>query len=276
MTRRSFTATEDAFILAHYAKARIKDIASALGRVSGSVTSRSQTLAAKGLLDLSTRVYQPAWTDDAEEYLAEHWGRLPDIQVARYLGRTVSACENKAKRLGVARSANIYTARAVGRLFGVDPKTVVTWAERGWIKARRSGYQVGRHLAWSVDDQSLERFVRTHGWAYDWRRMEEGEYLSRLARQVARDDPWLSANEAAKWLGLSRRTVDHWRELGELPWKFRPKPVHGGHWHGSVVIRRRDLEEFQSRYAELVRARHSAAAKGRCDRYGVVILRRSA
>ena len=258
------------YLIAHYATMTLRSIAAHLGLRYACVQARSYRLIAKGQLDPTTRFYGRPWNDDEREYLAEHWGKLPDASVAAHLNRTKDACEVEAKRDGLSRRSNVWSASDVARLFGVDRKTVTTWFARGWLKAKRAGFVQGGHRVWNVDEKSLERFVRTMGWAYDWHRMAEGEYLTNLARETAKRDPWLRLEEAAALLGWSKGPLDRWRKRGLLPWKYRPKASQQGPREGYVVIRRSDLEVFRATYADVTHRNRSAAAKRRVARDGGV------
>ncbi|MBU6429761.1 MAG: hypothetical protein KGR26_12170, partial [Cyanobacteria bacterium REEB65] len=118
--RRPFTAAEDAYLVSRYATESFGALAEMLDRSYGSVQQRVYHLIGQGRIDPHSRHYQPAWTEDEEERLADLWGKLSDKRIATLLGRTVCACRLKAKRLGINRKMNLWTAREVGRLFGVD------------------------------------------------------------------------------------------------------------------------------------------------------------
>ncbi len=94
-----FTATEDAYIQAHYATATLTTIAAALGRDRAAVQHYTARLVRRGVLHPRDRYYQPRWTLEELDYLRTHWGLLPDAAVAAKLGRSVAGCIIKAKRL---------------------------------------------------------------------------------------------------------------------------------------------------------------------------------
>lgn len=203
------------------------------------------------------------WTDDDAEYLADHYGRRADASIAAHLGRSLWSIRLKAKRLGINHKSNVWSSRDVARLFGIDGKTVATWIRRGWIKARRAPFGCGANRPWSVDADSLERFVRGMGWAYDWRLMTEGEYLTNIARDLHKADPWLTVPEIARELGWHPGTVQRHVQSGSLPCQRRPKHTHGGPREGAIVVQRSALLAWREQYAAESHRRRSASATQR-------------
>lgn len=205
----------------------------------------------------------PTWSDDDETYLNDAWGRLPDTTVAGHLHRTVTACYEKARRLGIMRKMNVYTARAVAEIFGVDSKTIATWCRRGWLAGRRSPIPCGVTRMWDFDPDDLERFVRERPWAYDRSLMAEGDYLTLLAARVAKADPWLTCEEAARAVQVCAETVRRWCREG-LPHQHRPTlGAQHGPWAGRLVIRQADLLSWRAQQQHGAHARRSAAARAR-------------
>jgi hypothetical protein len=265
----AFSPAEDEVIITRYATAPISAIAAELDRLYPSIQGRMSRLRALGQLDVHDRCYGRPWSEEDKEYLQEHWGRKSDMAIAETLSRPVGALTNQAKRLGINRRQNVWTATNVANLFGVNIKTVVRWIDRGWIEGKKapfgSGGQRGEYRAWSIDDESVETFVRRNGWAYDWRRMIEGEYLTRLARSIAKSDPWLTIDECAAALSLHRGTVSRWTKEG-LPHRYRPKQSQRGPIQGIIVVERSELLAFAERHWREARRHRSEAARERCRR----------
>lgn len=260
---RRFTAEEDAYLIAHYSTETIRQIARHLGRSWGVVQQRTYWLQKHGRLDVFERHYHRPWSEADDEYLHEWWGKLRGETVARHLNRSVNACVIRAKRaMGLNGHQNIWPARVVARLFGVNDKTIVQWVKRGWLKARRAGCGAGRTRCWDVDEDSIERFIVLMGWAYDWRRMESGEYLTRLARRVARADPWLTVDEAAREADVVPATIRQWVERGHLPARHRPKCGQYGHAY-VLVVRKSDVAPGRERARETAHANRSRSVRER-------------
>lgn len=261
--RRRFSAEEDAYIVAHYSTLTLVEMARALSRSDSSICHRCDALVRAGKLDRSQRAYHRNWTEREDDWLSDHWGVMGDDAIAARLRRSVVAVAVRAKRLGLTRRLAVYSASDVARLFGVGSKAVVVWAERGWVEARRSPIRCGPNRVWSFSERSLDRFVRDCGWAYDWRRMEPGEYLSNLAKRVDSADPWLTIPEVSRLLGRSPCFIRRWISRGVLPFRRRPKQQHAGDPAGLIVVRKSDLDGFLASYPEIIHVNRSVAAQHR-------------
>jgi hypothetical protein len=267
-----FTPAEDAFIIAHYPTLTFQEMAAALGRRYAGIQSRASCLVAQGRLDVHQRHYQRPWTEDDEDYLNDQWGKVSDTEMTKHLNRSPVALTIKAKRLGINRRQNVWTARNVAEVFGVDPKTVIRWLDRGWIQGKKapfgSGGQRGEYRAWSFEEASLETFVREMGWAFDWRRMVEGDYLTRLAKSLDKADPWLTLGECGKLIRHHQGTVYRWTREG-LAHQHRPKQSQSGPVEGIIVVQRSELLAFVERRRPIVHQNRSEAARQRMlRRYG--------
>lgn len=169
------------------------------------------------------------WTEEQDEYLADHWGKVSDRAVARRIGRTVDACKIRATRhLGLSRTMNLYTSREVARIFGIDSHAVTRWIEQGHLKARKSPTRAGKHRRWDIDDASIERLIKRTPWLYDRKRIDRFEYTiwRNLAEQAWERDPLLTAPEAAIRLGVGVETVRRHLRKGWLR-------GHIVHWLGN-------------------------------------------
>ncbi len=181
------------------------------------------------------------WLDDDKDYLMDSYGRLTDEEIAAQLGRKPTALRGQAKRLGINHRMAIYSASDVARLFGVAVSTVLRWRRRRIIRARRSIIAVGTHRCWDFSEDEIERFVRETPWVYDPRRMAPGEYLTNIARQIVKADPYLTTDEAAVIAGVSCWTINEWCRRG-LPCQRRY--MKGGSYLGVHVVLRSDLRTW--------------------------------
>jgi hypothetical protein len=197
-----YTPEEDAFIITHNADMSVGEVASALRRGYHSVVGRRMILAEQGRLSFSDRSWHPLWRQEDDDFLKENWGLLSDSAICARLGRTRAACMIRAKRLGICRKMNLYTASDVAAIFGVDRKTPTDWIARGLLKGRRSKVPVGAAWIWNIDPQNIERFIREHPETYDRRRIKH-LYWRGLAEEAARANP-------DKALILGRRHAHAW------------------------------------------------------------------
>lgn len=169
------------------------------------------------------------WTEEQDTYLADNWGRVSDKTVARHLSRTVDACKVRATRhLGLCRTMNIYTAREVARIFGVDSKLVVKWGQQDYLKVRRSPVRCGATRRWDVDDASIKRLIKGYPWLYDRKRIDRFDYTvwRNMAEEAWDRDPMLTVSQAAVRLQVHEETLRRHIRMGQIK-------AHRVHWLGN-------------------------------------------
>lgn len=162
------------------------------------------------------------WTTAHDRRLRALIGTAPLGEIAAQLSaafpgtpRTETAVRIRCKRLGLSVVVDHYTATQVGRLFGVDPKTVVhSWIPRGWLEGRQLVPGLAGS-AWSITAAQVEAFIREYRHCYDWRAMLPGRWRS-LAEIVWRADPLLTVEEAAVYVGCDRETIRRYLRRGLL------------------------------------------------------------
>ena len=54
------------------------------------------------------------WTLEADDLLAAEWGLWPNRDIARWLGRSVKACEARAAVIGVRKRDNLQAVIDIG------------------------------------------------------------------------------------------------------------------------------------------------------------------
>jgi hypothetical protein len=225
------TLNADEFVLMNYGTMQLKDMAQVLGVSASSAQQRAYKLIRQGRLHPRQRAYQPPWTEDEDEYLAEFWGIRSDKAVARHLGRTVTACQLRVKRaLGITRRMQFLTSRVVGDILGYDAKRIAALIDRGYLQGQKAPFKVGPNRVWRIDQSSLERFMRRYPWQYDRTRIEKGTYWRNLAEDVWRRDPWLTATEAAARLSVCTATIHRHCQRGWLKGEKAWGAAHQGVW----------------------------------------------
>lgn len=238
---RPFTTSETSYILDHYSTETLAAMAVRLGRRVSSIQGRINTLVRNRALSRSCRFYQRPWTENDEDYLRDTWGRLTDTEIAAHLRRSRVAIQLKAKRLGITRLMAIWSGHDAARLFGADTKTILRWRRKHWLKARRAVFNRGLHRCWDFNEDEIERFIREMPWAYDIHLMTSGEYLTNVAREIYKSDPYLTTDEAAQLVHVDPETIRRWCRRG-LPFQQRAKlGTRAGPWQGIKLIRRSDL-----------------------------------
>lgn len=159
------------------------------------------------------------WSAAEVAYLEQWFGMKSDEDIARKLKRSVLGIRLKAKRLGLKKKDAGYTARELGRQFGIDP-TVITksWVRRGLIEVHRA-YYVGLNLVNLFDHSEVERFIAEQG---HWIDHEKVPTDSVFADQVAANR-WYSLPQLHRLTGRSNLDIDI--RDGILPARKK-----GSHW----------------------------------------------
>jgi hypothetical protein len=134
----------------------------------------------------------PLWTPEQDAFLEKHLASRHINWIAKQLGRSISACHVRAKRLDLSRRAarDWYTAHDVALGFGVDSHAVLRWIERGQLPARREGqdHEDGRACMWRISMQGIRRFLREHPAAFVLAKVDQVWFLDLVfARQQQRE-----------------------------------------------------------------------------------------
>ena len=198
----------------------------------------------------------PSWTPQEEEYLQESWGRIAIPTIAKKLGRTSVAVQNRARKLGLgaALQSGDYITFNQLMLHITGGAQSYTYQPESWVKKR------GMPVHWRRVDHS--RFLVVYldefwAWAEQHRRFIDfskieplilGKEPAWVARQrqldsaahpLQRKDPWtpledqrlayLLKQHKYNWAEISqelRRSVGpsttKWRFTAPMP---RPRPI---------------------------------------------------
>lgn len=159
------------------------------------------------------------WTAQEIAYLEQWYGWKPDAELAEHLGRSPVGITIKAKRLGLRKKDAGYTAREVGRLFGIDAATVSKiWIRRGLLRAH-SAYSAGLKPVHLVEHSEIERFVFEHGQWVDH-------------TKVPIDSPFADAVGANRWYSLAQVHALTGRQniATEIRAGLIPARKKGAHW----------------------------------------------
>lgn len=161
------------------------------------------------------------WTKSEVAYLESHWGLLPDAAIVRRLGRSILGIRLKAKRLGLRKRAQGFSARDVAAIFGIDASEVgKVWVRRGYLASRRP-FRQGPHPIHVIDPRDVERFIREHPEMFDVEKMPDSPY-----RDIAEQDPWISLPEAHRRTGRNPHAIARLIRDGVVRGRKR-----GTHWY---------------------------------------------
>lgn len=182
------------------------------------------------------------WAPWELDILGDKYGLISDRALSRRLQRSPNALHiASVRKLHHGRKANFYTARELANILGIScSKTLVSWVEARWIKARRSVVRAGEYRAWKFLDNNIEEFLRKKPWLLNLQKMQE-HYFRTIVQEEYDKDPWYTCIEAAPLLGV--KTDDPVQRYIFHGWlKAEKKP--GGPWTGVWIIRRSAIEHF--------------------------------
>ena len=178
MSRQKYfwTPEQDDFIRAHYNPTvwgRAKAIATYLGVPKWVVKKRA------GALDLS-RVKDSPWSPTDIAYLEANFHQVATKEIAKRLGRSVTAVKLKAKRLGYRKHGEGYTMNSLAQAFGVDRHWVSDRVRAGKIAAsprstERTPQQGGD--SYFITDKAVVRFLQKHTFEVDLRKVDRLWFL---------------------------------------------------------------------------------------------------
>ena len=105
------------------------------------------------------------WTVHEINFLRNHAGSVRIEELARLLGRSLSAVKNQLNELEIlGRVREGYDLKSLAEFFGCDWRTVRRWEQRGLLRRTNSG---------KIGDDTLAKFLRSHPEEYDLRRVDQ-------------------------------------------------------------------------------------------------------
>ncbi len=131
------------------------------------------------VLGLARTKEQP-WSDKDVTYLEANFHRVHVSTLARKLKRTTTAVALKAKRLGIRKNGEGYTARSLALALGVDNHKVTRWVGLGLLRTSK------RHTdreqdAYLITDAAAREFIVRHPSEIDIRRADSLWLIDLLA-----------------------------------------------------------------------------------------------
>lgn len=142
-----------------------------------------------------------------------------DAEIARRVGKTLTAVEVKRKRLGLGVEARrTLTSRELARRMGVScSKTVKWWIEQGWLRATK-GVGAGAHRQWRITEQAVYDFLAKpeHQHRWDVSRITDA-HLRAYALDVRHAERYLTTGEVARRFYTCHKSVWQWINRGHLP-----------------------------------------------------------
>jgi rubrerythrin len=259
--------------------------------------------------DFSTRqrgTLPNAWTEAEDRRFAELLGRFTPIEIAEILNaefhrldgvkRNENAVVTHTKHTGRSRRMTGIRLHEVEAIFQFDHRGIHReWLEPGLLVPERTYPGRGAtKFNYVFTEAELERFVREHHTAYDYRRIDPdrvnrwpnrgeshvfytGEIvdlarrLRRLAEQTWAADPYLTRDEFLAYMGWkSDQPWQRWAlDRQMVPFVRRRHSIRlGAASDGEILIRAADAPAIKERIEQARKARRSTGAKQRIERYG--------
>lgn len=196
-----WTPEQDQYIRDHWQKISDEEIAAAVGHPVHSTQARRLKLGLKHRAGCKG----PDWTQEELDYIREVWGSKTVPQIAKHLGRSVTAVRIKTTRLGYDGqkwSGEMMSARKVSELLGVDVHAVCDyWIPKCGLKAKRRQLGVTKKTTTIIMFEDLLKWLEAHQDLWDSRRVEmyalgmEYDWLKKK-RKADADKP---VRQAQKW-----------------------------------------------------------------------------
>lgn len=180
-----WTETMDAFLRHMYdstIKGRSQELAHRLNVPRWAVNRRA---AALGL----SRPKDRPWSRQDAAYLEANLHRSSIRRLAEKLERSPTAVKLKAKRLGLRKYDEGYTASSLAEALGVDPHWVLARVRSGKLRAshrhtERTPQQGGD--SWLITDEALVEFLREHPYDIDLRKVDSLWFMDLIAPHLQR------------------------------------------------------------------------------------------
>lgn len=219
-----WTPEQDQYIRDNWLELSDEEIAAAVGHPVPSTHARRLKLNLKRRAGCKG----PDWTQEELDYIREVWGDKTVPQIAKHLGRSITAVKVKTARLGYTGqkwSGEMMSARKVSELLRIDVHTVCDfWIPKCGLKAKRRQLGVTKKTTTIIMFEDFLRWLETHQDLWDSRRVEmyalgmEYDWLKEKRRADA-DKP---VRKAQKWtqqeddrlIALFRRGGMTYAEIG--------------------------------------------------------------
>ena len=115
------------------------------------------------------------WSAEDEAYVEASFHHTSVKTLARKLGRSPTAVQLKAKRLGLRKYDEGYTALSLAEALGVDPHWVMARIRSGKLRASRRHTERTREQggdSWLITDEAVVKFLRDHPYDIDLRKVD--------------------------------------------------------------------------------------------------------
>jgi hypothetical protein len=127
------------------------------------------------------------WSAEDRDYLEANYHRSALKALAKRLGRSPTAIKLKAKRLGLRKYDEGYTASSLAEALGVDPHWVLSRIRSGKLRAaprrtERKPEQGGD--SWLITDEAVLELLRKHPYDIDLRKVDSLWFMDLLGPRL--------------------------------------------------------------------------------------------
>jgi len=129
------------------------------------------------------------WSAQEEAHLEASFHHVSAKTLARRLARSPTAVKLKAKRLGLRKYDEGYTASSLAEALGVDPHWVLARIRSGKLRAShrhtdRTAQQGGD--SWLITDEAVVELLREHPYDIDLRKVDSLWFMDLIALYLQR------------------------------------------------------------------------------------------
>lgn len=159
---------------------RAAEIAKALGWPCWAVKRRAQVL---GLTHPWPKDRKD-WTEAEIKFLLEWTGSRYVGWIAKKLGRSITSCALRLKRLKISRRVREgYTLRALELCFGIDHHGIERWVREGRLRMER-GIPAGPNHRWKVSEAAVFEFIWNHPTAFRLDKVDQPWFMGLMQRSM--------------------------------------------------------------------------------------------
>jgi hypothetical protein len=151
------------------------------------------------MLGLSRPKDRP-WNNAEVEYLEANYHHVAIKALSRRLSRSETAVKLKAKRLGLRKYDEGYTAKSLAEALGVDPHWVLARIRSGKLRANqrrtdRKPEQGGD--SWLITDDAVLDLLREYPYDIDLRKVDSLWFTDLIVPFLRRSEPRITEAEVA-------------------------------------------------------------------------------
>ena len=192
------------------------------GAPASVVQARAGRLVTRLAIDRAERSYNPAWTQEEDEFLRANLGRLSEGQMAQRLGRSVTGVHLRWKRdlrlPAPSKDPRYITGCQIAKALGIDSHIVARWLIAGLLPAEIIASDYGRVIRRVHRVAFLRWVVNPANWV--WLKLERirDPHLRRLVElKLERwGDEWWTTSQVAAFHGVEVGDVKRYIAKGKI------------------------------------------------------------